>query len=185
MRRVIMELPRRKKIRLDGFDYSCDGLYFVTLCVLDRHEILWDNVGANSVRPPHDEHIMRPHLSEIGLSVRNKILKISECYSNVYVDRFCILPNHIHMIICIYSDSSHRETDVSGRTLFAPTDGKPGLSGVIKQFKGAVTKELGFTIWQKSFYDVIIRNKKQYEEICEYIHNNPLKYADKYMICSE
>ncbi|WP_418588055.1 hypothetical protein [Ruminococcus sp.] len=45
------DLPRRKKIRLEGYDYSANGLYFVTICVTEKYQVLWENVGANSVRP--------------------------------------------------------------------------------------------------------------------------------------
>ena len=72
------------------------------------------------------------------------------------------MPDHIHMILFI---------DTKRRTQFAPT-----ISRVIKQFKGAITKKLGFSIWQKSFNDEIIRNEKAYLEIWRYIDENPVKY---------
>ena len=72
------------------------------------------------------------------------------------------MPDHIHMILFI---------DTKRRTQFAPT-----ISRVVKQFKGAVTKQLGFSIWQKSFNDKIIRNEKAYLEIWRYIDENPIKY---------
>ena len=72
------------------------------------------------------------------------------------------MPNHIHLII-IFHESWN------GRAMRGPT-----LSGVINQFKGFVTKQIGFSIWQKSFYDHVIRGEKQYRQICEYIQTNPL-----------
>ena len=77
------------------------------------------------------------------------------------------MPDHIHFIISIM-------TDENGRTQFAPT-----ISRAIKQFKGSLTKQIGRPIWQKSFYDHGIRNQQDYDEIWEYIENNPLKYALK------
>ncbi|WP_242998240.1 transposase [Ruminococcus sp.] len=83
----------------------------------------------------------------------------------------CIMPDHVHIIIKIEKQPKN------GRTLFAPTSETPTLSRVIKHFKEAVTKELGYSIWQKSFYDTIIKNRKQHAEIRQYIANNPAKYV--------
>lgn len=76
------------------------------------------------------------------------------------------MPDHIHMIIFIMPNEN-------GRTQFAPT-----LSRIIKQFKGSITKQIGFSIWQKSFNDHIIRNEKSYLEIWKYIDGNPLKFSE-------
>ena len=64
------------------------------------------------------------------------------------------------------------DTAADGRTQFAPT-----VSRVMKQFKGSITKQIGRSVWQKSFYEHGIRNQQDYDEIWEYIHNNPRKYA--------
>ena len=93
---------------------------------------------------------------------------ISEKYEKVSVDKYVIMPNHIHLIIVMQN----------GRTQFSPT-----VSRIIKQFKGKVTKQVGFCIWQKSFYDHIIRDENDYLRIWEYIENNPYKWTeDKYFI---
>ena len=102
------DLPKRKKIRLEGYDYSSCGAYFVTLCVNIREPILWQNVGANCVRP-----LEKPPLSSIGMIVDNEIQKLNDIYKNVTIDKYCIMPNHIHMIILITLDEN-------GRTQFAP-----------------------------------------------------------------
>lgn len=79
------------------------------------------------------------------------------------------MPNHIHMIIVIKSDDT-------GRVILAPTIGI-----IIAQMKSYVTKQVGISIWQKGFYDEIIRNQKAYEEIWRYIYENHLKWEqDKY-----
>lgn len=156
-----MELPKRKKIRLEGYDYSSAGAYFVTICVANRNALLWNNVGANCVRPNE-----LPSLSDIGKIVNNEIQKLNTIYENVVVDKYCIMPDNIHAIIMILSDES-------GRTQFAPT-----LSRIIKQFKGSITKQIGFSIWEKSFNDRIIRNEKGYQEVWQYIDKNPLKWQE-------
>lgn len=123
--------------------------------------MLWKNVGANCVRP-----LDQLPLSKIGIVIENEIYKLNTVYENIKVDKYQIMPNHIHLIIFIYEDSN-------GRTQFAPT-----ISRIIKQFKGSITKQIGFSIWQKSFYDRVIRNEKEYQSVWNYIHNNPLKYLE-------
>jgi len=107
-------------------------------------------VGANCVRQ---------HLSEYGIIVENEIKVLSETYNLVEVVKYVVMPNHIHMIISI-SDG--------GRTQFAPT-----VSRMVKQFKGLVTKRIGFSLWQKSFHDHIIRDESEYRRIWQYIDENP------------
>lgn len=156
-----MDLPKRKNIRLHNYNYSYNGAYFITICTKNKENLLWKNVGANCVRL-----LDQLPLSKIGIVIENEIYKLNTVYENIKVDKYQIMPNHIHLIIFIYEDSN-------GRTQFAPT-----ISRIIKQFKGSITKQIGFSIWQKSFYDRIIRNEKEYQEVWNYIHNNPLKYLE-------
>ena len=156
-----MDLPKRKNIRLHDYNYSSNGAYFITICTKNKESLLWKNVGANCVRP-----FEQLPLSKMGIVVENEIHKLNTVYKNIKVDKYQIMPNHIHFIIFIYEDSN-------GRTQFAPT-----ISRIVKQFKGSITKQIGFSIWQKSFYDRIIRNEKEYQEVWNYIHNNPLKYLE-------
>ena len=156
-----MDLPKRKNIRLNDYNYSSNGADFITICTKNKENLLWKNVGANCVRP-----LDQLPLSKIGIVIENEIYKLNTVYENIKVDKYQIMPNHIHLIIFIYEDSN-------GRTQFAPT-----ISRIIKQFKGSITKQIEFSIWQKSFYDRIIRNEKEYQEVWNYIHNNPLKYLE-------
>lgn len=156
-----MDLPKRKNIRLNDYNYSSNGAYFITICTKNKENLLWKNVGANCVRP-----LDQLPLSKIGIVIENEIYKLNTVYENIKVDKYQIMPNHIHLIIFIYEDSN-------GRTQFAPT-----ISRIIKQFKGSITKQIGFSIWQKSFYDRIIRNENEYQSVWNYIHNNPLKYLE-------
>ena len=151
------ELPVRKSIRLNNYDYSNTGYYFITICVKDRHELLWNE--------PVGTRIARPSLSGIGEVVEKAIENIHKIYEFVGIDKYVVMPNHIHMIITIRND---------GRTQFAPT-----ISRIIKQFKGLITKQIGFSIWQKSFHDHIIRDEAEYQRIWQYIDENSLTW-EKY-----
>ena len=114
----ILELPKRKKIRLEGYDYSACGAYFVTICITDKHRLLWENVGADIIRP--NGH---PPLSLYGKIVKMGINQISDHYENFVVNKYCIMPDHIHAIIMILPDEN-------GRIISAPT-----LSTVIGSMK--------------------------------------------------
>ena len=152
-------LPNRKPIRIADYDYSTPGAYFITICTANREKIFWFDCRGELCSPANVP------LSDIGMIVDNEIQKLNMVYDSVRVDKYCIMPDHIHMILTI-------EPDEYRRTQFAPT-----ISRVIKQFKGSITKQVGRPIWQKSFYDHGIRNQQDYDEIWQYIENNPLKYA--------
>ena len=154
-------LPKRKSIRIDDYDYSTPGAYFITVCTANREKIFWSDRRVELCSPDNVP------LSDIGIIVDKEIQKLNSAYDVVRVDRYSIKPDHIHFIISI-------NTDTHGRTQFAPT-----ISRVMKQFKGSITKQIGRPIWQKSFYDHGIRNQQDYDEIWEYIEHNPLKYTLK------
>ena len=155
------ELTKRKQIRIKDYDYSTPGAYFITVCTANRDKIFWSGVGADIIRPQNIP------LSTAGKIVEQGISQIAEHYDNVFVDKFCIMPDHIHLILRI-------ESDVGGRIISAPT-----VSTVVGSMKRWVSRQIGRPIWQKSFYDHGIRNQQDYDEIWQYIENNPLKYALK------
>ena len=100
------ELPVRKNIRLKNYDYSNTGYYFITVCVKDRYELLWNEpVGARNARPS---------LSEIGEVVKKAIENIPNIYKSITVVKYVIMPNHIHLILIV--------TNNDGRAMRAPTD---------------------------------------------------------------
>ena len=105
--------------------------------------------------------------------MNNEIQKLGSVYEAVQVDKYCIMPDHIHFILSIHTD----ENGQARRGELCSPVSAPTISRVIKQFKGSITKQVGRPIWQKSFYDHGIRNQQDYDEIWQYIENNPLKYA--------
>lgn len=152
-----MEKPIRKQNRLEGYDYSQNNAYFITICSKKKQNLFW-----NVANPNLTFEIERLPLSNFGLTFEESIQKIPVIYPNVKIDIFMIMPNHIHMILCI--------TDNCGRV--------PTISTVINQLKGAVTKQIGYSIWQKSFYDHIIRCDEEYQLIWDYIYFNPVNWID-------
>ena len=154
----MIDLPKRKHIRIEDYDYSTLGAYFVTVCVNDRKPIFW-NVGAATCRP---------NLSKIGSVLETAILQIPEHYPAVSVDKYCVMPDHIHMILSI-------NTDEDGRQIAAPT-----VLTVVGHMKRWVSMQIGHSIWQKSFIDRVIRNDQGYRAVWEYIENNPMKLDTAY-----
>ena len=145
----------RKPNRLSNYDYSQNGAYFITICVKDREPILSRiSVGANCVR-----------LTDFGKVIDCEIKKINVIYECVFVDNYVIMPNHIHLLIRIENDSR--------RPQVAPTVGR-----IIKQFKGSVTKKLGMSVWQKGFYDHVVRDEYDYQIRWQYIDDNPPKWTE-------
>ena len=155
-----MDLPKRKTHRLKNYDYSQPNAYFITICTENRKNMFWEDVGASIARP---EDV---RLSTYGKIVEESIRNIPNHYGAVTVDRFVIMPNHIHLLLQIH-------TDASGRAMLAPT-----ISTIVAQMKGAVTKKIGHAIWQKLFHDHVIRNQKDYEMIWNYIERNPMKWSE-------
>ena len=153
--------PARKKIRIENYDYSTPGAYFVTVCVAGKEPILWDNTDIPLTHAAPGT--LQVPLSPIGQAVEAGILQISTHYANILVDKYCIMPDHIHLILSIQSGSD-------GRILSAPT-----ISTVIGSLKRWVSRRVGRTIWQKSFIDRVIRSDSGYRAVWEYIENNPIK----------
>ena len=170
-----MKLRTRKKNRLSGYDYSKEGCYFVTICTHRRRKIFGtiENDQMN--------------LNNYGLIARDIWIKIPEYFSNIETDQFIIMPNHIHGIINIVGDADlpvgGADLPVRGADL-RPLRSKMLLSKIIHGVKSSISREIrkqstnNKIIWQRSFYDHVIRNDESLEKIREYILYNPVGVAD-------
>lgn len=145
-------LPIRKRIRLENYDYSKENMYFITICIQDRLEILGKIVEENKI-----------DLTKEGNIAKQNIKRIEEIYDNIVIDEYIIMPNHIHILLLI-----NYKKDVT-------------LSKIIKHYKANTSRKIGYSIWQKLFYEHIIRNQKEYVKIKEYIKNNIINWKkDEY-----
>ena len=154
------EFPKRKQNRLTEYDYSSPNAYFITICTHNRKNLFWTNT-TELINSPEDVP-----LSNLGIIVSQAILNIPKRYPAITVDHTVIMPNHIHLLLQI-------NTDVDGRPMAAPT-----ISTVINQTKGAISKKAGFSVWQKGFYDHVIRGDRDYMDILNYIEGNPGKWTE-------
>ncbi|MEG0895246.1 MAG: transposase [Oscillospiraceae bacterium] len=153
-----MELPKRKRLRLDGYDYSQNGAYFITICTQNRECILGKIVGD-------DAHIVpQIQLSEYGIVIEKYLNGI------IGVDKFIIMPNHIHLVIFINLSANG--------TMWASSPTNQSIPQLIKSFKILVTKGIGLSLFQRSYHDHIIRNEQEYQKIWQYIDTNPLKWDE-------
>lgn len=143
----------RKNIRLPNYDYSNSGSYFITVCTHNRMRVL-SQISQNE----NDEVIVV--LSNIGVEIKKCIEHICVQYSNISIDKYVIMPEHIHLLLTITDKGGH---------------GNPPLPDVIGRFKSYTTHLYGKGLWQRSYIDRVVRNRAEYEEIWKYIDNNPIK----------
>ena len=162
-----MEEKRRKSTRLKGFDYSSNGVYFITICTANMECILSSiKIVGEGLRA-----LPKIKLTEIGEEVKNSVEYSNSKYENINIEKYVIMPNHIHLLIAI---NNHR----GGR-------GDPPLQDVIRDIKSYTTHKYGSTLWQRSYYDHIIRNEEDYLHHLQYIEENPKKWIigkDEYYI---
>ena len=94
--------PKRKPIRIENYDYSAPGAYFVTICTANREKCLWGDCRGELCSPD------KVPLSEVGLIVEKEIATMNETYDAVSVDKFCIMPDHIHLLLVIHASKDGR-----------------------------------------------------------------------------
>jgi REP element-mobilizing transposase RayT len=156
---------RRKSIRLRGYDYSESGGYFITVCTKDREHLLGEVRDGGMVENGY------------GKIVRECWNHVPKHYSNVELDEFVVMPNHVHGIMFIMDNPV-------GTRHASPLQAKRNhLGDVIGSFKSAAAKRInemrktpGVVVWQRGFYDHIIRDDKSLKRIRDYIIMNPERW---------
>ena len=192
----------RRSIRLKGYDYSADGLYFITICTKERNHYFGRVIDGKMV------------LNERGQIVKNEWLNtINVRKDEVILHEYIVMPNHFHAIIEIcrrgvshtpqihtpqsHTPQSHTPDDglttsdrgvcdtidrgvcdtidrgVCNTPLRSPSK---TLGSIIRGFKSAVTKQIGFPVWQRNYHEHIIRNTNAFTKISNYILNNPAQW---------
>ena len=166
-------IHHRRSIRLKGYDYSQNGAYFVTICVQNRECLFGKIRNGNMV------------LNDAGKMIEKYWREIPEHYPNVILDAFVIMPNHMHGILII-------DNNVGQPQGIAPTIAPTGktIGDIIGAFKSLTTNEyicgvksgkfppFEKRIWQRNYYEHIIRNEQSLEKIQNYIIHNPQKWQD-------
>ena len=158
------EVKKRKPTRLKNFDYSTTGAYFITICTKDRRRVLSRIVGVDVLGDPKGVELL-PH----GKIAEKYIKQFNSFYDDVKVDIYVIMPNHIHIMLCVIDNGSPRTS--------TPTRQTSAVSHFVSTFKRFCNKEYGENIWQRNFNDHIIRNRQDYEEHLRYIYENPMRWC--------
>ena len=173
----LLNNPLRRSLRLHNFDYTQEGGYFITLCTAVRLPLFGAVVGDQVV------------LSQIGKIVECEWLRSEVVRREVVLDEFVIMPNHFHAVVFIIYGDELRSPSPDKAHCRAPLQRSArSLGTLIAQFKTAVTtrarREMRLpnqAIWQRNYYDHIIRNDRELYQIRNYIRENPLKWQlDKY-----
>lgn len=154
----MVQKRRRHSVRLRGYNYSSPGDYFVTICTFQRECFLCD-IERSRVKP-----------TVFGTIVQKCWHSLPSHYSHVTLGTFIVMPNHVHGIITL----SQKDSDIP----------RHGISEMVRWFKGMATKHInrvrgieGEHVWQRGFYDDIIRTPQEYAAINHYILENPLRWT--------
>ncbi|HIJ88666.1 MAG TPA: hypothetical protein HPP97_13470 [Desulfuromonadales bacterium] len=180
------DLHHRHSIRLLNYDYAQAGAYFVTVCTWQRGCLFGEIVNGEMV------------LNEFGRVVDTVYCRLIEHFTNINLDEYSIMPNHFHAIILIQDNVGakqdspalpafdHRGTRAKhDNTVLSPLHGTmPGSIGsIIQNFKSVTTRKInqirtnpGCPVWQRNYYERVIRNEHELTRAREYIVNNPLKW---------
>lgn len=151
---------QKKRQRLAEYDYTSVGWYFITTCVHNRLPVLshinrWGDIAVS-------------HKSEQGEIVEQQLHWLEESFPYITIDTHIIMPDHIHATLILHNHNGKAKT----------------LSQLVGAFKSTASKHLhnlGFKdfLWQRSFYDRIIRNEQELAAIRNYIQTNPLRWCIK------
>ncbi len=162
------EKPVRKHNRIKHYDYSRNGAYFVTICTHDRKRILSKIAGDSTL-------VLHPS----GDIAESMIHKITEKYPCVSVDHYVIMPDHIHMLLFI--DSSQNRLHLGDGV--GTGNPSPTVGSIIGWYKYQTARQInqmngtaGAPVFQRSYYDHVIRNQQDYDDTWTYIENNPRKW---------
>jgi len=164
------ERRNRRSIRLKGYDYAGAGAYFVTICAHNRVCMFGEIMDGKMV------------LNDVGESVGDEWIKTGDIRDKAILDEWVVMANHFHGILVI---DGRRGTAYRAPTL--EQFGKPvsgSIPTIVRAFKSAVTKRInqmqktpGAKIWQRNYYEHVIRNEDELNRIREYIANNPAQWA--------
>lgn len=187
--------PNRRSIRLKGYDYTQPGAYFITICTYHRAHLFGAVVDGEM------------QLNALGEVARQCWLAIPDHFPHAALDEFVIMPNHVHGILWIVGANNDSPTDrggekpLAGAKNFSPLPSPPPspprvaprphgtsktIGSMIRGFKIGVTKWARqntdiHTIWQRNYYERIIRSERALDAIRRYIVNNPLRWhLDRY-----
>ncbi|GAB4438871.1 MAG: transposase [Anaerolineae bacterium] len=169
------ERHNRRSIRLRGYDYTQGGAYFVTLCTHNRACLFGEVVDGVA------------RLNPLGACVEAEWLRTETVRPHVALDAFVVMPNHFHAIIVLSDAPPHDAIEIPQANRHpVPTSTASGSVGaIVQQFKSVTSKRIkalrnapGAPVWQRGYYDRIIRDDKMLNAIRQYIMDNPARWEE-------
>ena len=161
----------RKKLRLPNYDYSRAGLYFLTLCTNKKAPLFGEVcVGGGALDAPNVE------LSSCGAVVERWLADCKGNYKNLAILKYVIMPNHVHLIVELRGGPSGAP---------APTQSRANerIPAFVSGMKRMTDRRCGTALWQRGYYDHVIRNDAEFLRVWTYIDTNPAKWAeDEYFV---
>ena len=164
-------LPKRKHPRLKEYDYSQNGCYYVTICT-DKRQHLLGEITVEEIA--HDVCRGGALLRPLGIMVEEEIENLQNRYA-VTIDKYVIMPNHIHILFCVEQNRDERAEQSPAPTL---GDMVCALKSITTKRANLMDKTPGRKLWQRSYYDHVIRSEADYLRIWQYIDENPAKWAE-------
>jgi putative transposase len=156
---------RHKSIRIQGYDYSQPGTYFITICTSQK-KMLFGEITQGII-----------HLSILGEIARQELEQLSLKFSKIHMDTFVVMPNHIHVLITISASDIVIQT-AKAEAFRHPVPGS--IPTVVRAYKAAVTRRAAMRrdnsiseVWQRNYYEHIVRTEREKEQIYAYIISNP------------
>lgn len=174
---IDMVMPNRKQNRLSKFDYGQEGAYFVTLCTQNRARLFQMELPAGNdlCAVPQivgNDLCVVPKTDAVGNTIIHRWFKETERkFPNVVINKYVIMPDHLHLIVTIKERHTGRSLPDVMRFFKTMTTNE-----YIQGVKNGILTPFDRKLWQKSYYDHVIRNQQDYNEIWEYIENNPTKW---------
>ncbi len=175
----VNSLPSRRNLRLPNYDYRQHDAYFVTICT-HRQTSLFGRVADDAVL-----------LNPWGMIVEDEWRRTQTVRANVTVDIFVVMPNHLHGILLIATDEDEPSNSADSQ---APGSGNASgsLGQIIGHFKSIVTKRIRgsvqsnkLQVWQRNYYERIIRSERELQHTREYILANPARWANDELFVAE
>ena len=161
---INMEQKERKHNRLGYYDYGQKGSYFVTLCTHSRLPLFkMESIVGNCLRavPPPPQNVI----------IRKWIRETQNKFPNIVIDKYVIMPDHLHIIVTIRERHAGRSLPDIMQFFKTMT-----TNDYIRGVKAGALVPFDKKLWQKSYYDHVIRNQQDYDETWQYIENNPSKW---------
>ncbi len=169
---TIPDLPQRRSTRLQGHDYASNGAYFVTICTYQRLSLFGEIRGE------------KMRLDMFGRIVRDEWWYTTKVRLGIDTDVFVVMPNHFHGIVWILDAGAAGHDERAHGS--APLHRKPkSLGSIVAGFKASVTRQInemrgmpGTPVWQRNYYERVIRDENELLRIREYIVDNPRRWAE-------